>query len=739
MRSFLSDLKRRNIPRLAAAYALASWILVEAGSVLLPTFGVPQWFFKIYVIIVLVGFFVSIIVAWVFNTAPEGSAIESNVDAAAAQPTSSNKMNKIIIALLVFALGISITFNITGIRGDPIEITRANRLDSIAVLPFTSRSKNKDDRFFVDGIHDDILTRLSNIESLRVISRTSMNEYRDTTKNMRQIGEELGVSTILEGAVQRSGDQVRITVQLIDAKTDEHIWASSFDRAYTMQNIFELQSEISAQIATSLRAALTPEEELRIASIPTVNIEAYTEYVKGRGNLSERSFQSLIDARQQFESAISLDPDYAQAHAALAETVLVTLSNHASLVPSVAFDTAAAAIDKALQVDPQLAEAFAARGLLEMMQWQRAGTGTGNIDAAQSFRTAIELNPNLAYAYVWFSSLHQTEGEIDAAIELLTRALVIDPRGRIPYVNLPNLYALVGKNDRATDFLLRAISIFPDWSTPYGSLSTHLQKLGRLDEAIAWGRRESALTTDPLTGGDLLGIFQTFGDDDAIIDFLDDFPADHLVYPLGDSILKYMTRNYEETLVALDNIAAESSVPIGFRRDIAINSALITHDYERAYRDLVDMSPRLVGDVKIVVDTNNVQAAILLAFVEQKLDRPGRARTLLDGAEPVVHDLPRLGLAGRGLSDVHILTLRGRPNAAMEALIEAVDNGYVSSQAFDGWPFDEDPIIEPLRSDPRFKLVEQRINEKIESMRRNVEDARSREDWSALLEKAELI
>lgn len=739
MHAFLSDLKRRNIPRLATAYALASWILVEAGSVLLPTFGVPQWFFRIYVIIVLIGFFVSIIVAWVFNAVPEDSASKRTVNDTAPQHVSSNKMNSIIIALLVFALGISITFNITGMRGDPIEISQANKRDSIAVLPFTSRSKDQDDRFFADGIHDDILTRLSNIESLRVISRTSMNEYRDTTKNMRQIGEELGVSTILEGAVQRSGDQVRITVQLIDAKTDEHIWASSFDRAYTMQNLFELQSEISSQIAASLRAALTPAEELRIASVPTVNIAAYTEYVKGRGSLSERSFQSLIDARQQFETAISLDPDYAQAHAALAETILVTLTNHASIVPSVAYDTAAAAIDKALQVDPQLAEAFAARGLLEMMQWERAGIGTGNIDAAHSFRTAIELKPNLAYAYVWFSSLHETEGEIDAAIELLTRALAIDPRGRIPYVNLPNLYASVGKNDMATDLLLRAISIFPDWSIPYGYLSMHLQKLGRLDEAIAWGRRESALTTDPLSGGGLLGIFQDFGDDDSIIDFLHELPADHPAYPLGVSIQQYMTRNYEATLVALDSLAADTSVPMYFKHGITINSALITRDYERAYRVLVDASPRLADDAKIVVDKNNMQWAILLAFVEQKLGRPARAQTLLDQAEPLVRDMPRLGTAGSGLSDVHILTLRGRPNAAVEALIEAVDSGYVSSQAFNGWPFDEDPIIESLRSDPRFKLVEQLIDEKIESMRKNVEDARSSEDWSALLEKAELI
>ncbi|MCP5089846.1 MAG: hypothetical protein GY949_02880 [Gammaproteobacteria bacterium] len=422
MTTFVSELRRRNVLRIAAAYALVSWILIEAGSVLLPTFGAPEWFFKIYILIVLFGFIVALIIAWVLEVTPAGVKRERDIDRSTYQQKSREKMNAIIIALLVIALGVSITFNVTGIRGDSATPVDTIAHDSIAVLPFSSRSTDAENQYFADGIHDDILTRLANVESLRVISRTSVNEYRDTTKNMRQIGRELGVTTVVEGAVQRSGDQVRITVQLIDAATDEHIWAHTYDEALTIENVFDIQSQISAQIAAALSAALTPQDEVRLAARPTNSIEAYAEYVKGRGNLSARSFVSLQEARQQFTNAIELDPNYAQAYSALAQTVLVTLSNHKSIPPSEAFSIAETAIDTALSIDPDLAEAFAAKGLLEMMRWEDTRIGPGNIDSANNFRRAIELSPSLADTYVWFASLRKTEGDVDGAIELLTDA-----------------------------------------------------------------------------------------------------------------------------------------------------------------------------------------------------------------------------------------------------------------------------------------------------------------------------
>lgn len=738
MTPFISELRRRNVLRVAAAYALVSWILIEAGSVLLPTFGAPEWFFRAYVVLVLFGFVLAMIIAWIFEITPDGVRRERDIDRSSYQPQSREKMNLVIIALLVLALGVSVTFNVTGIRNGELP-TPPIAENSIAVLPFSSRSTDEENQYFADGIHDDILTRLADIESLRVISRTSVNAYRDTEKKVRQIGQDLGVATIVEGAVQRSGDRVRITVQLIDANTDEHIWAATFDKALTIENVFDVQSEISARIATSLQAALTPEEELRMAAAPTNNIAAYAEYVKGRGNLSTRSFTSLQQARQNFVNAIELDPDYAQAHAALAQTLLVILANHKSIAASDAFSMAAAAIERALEIDPGLADAYAVRGLLQMMRWETTRSGTGNIDAANSFQKAIELSPSQADTYVWFASLRTSEDDVNGAIDLLTKALSIDPLSRIPYVNLPSFYAIRGQNDETIRMLLQAISLFPDWSTPYNYLSNHLQKLGRLDEAIAWGLKEIALSEDPLAGGQLINIYQNFGQVDAVMTFMKNFPQDHPLYPVGKSYWHYITRDYEGTIRELEGISDQANLPRDFAYPLLVGASVMLGDFDRAYNYISRSDPGLTRDSDISVDRKNYHTAVLLAFVEQKRNRPKHAEELLNKAQPIVQSIPRLGMAGHGIKDVHILTLQGRLNAAIEALLAAIDDGFVSSEGFDAWAFDVDPIIEPLRNDPRFPAIEQRINEKIDAMRRNVEQAQGTGDWGGLLAMSETV
>ena len=605
------------------------------------------------------------------------------------------------------------------------------------MLPFENRSTDAENQFFADGIHDDILTRLANVESLRVISRVSVDRFRNTTRDIRQIGRDLNVSTIVEGAVQRIGDQVRITVRLVDAQTDEQLWAETYDKAMTLQNVFEIQSEISARIATALRAALSPAEELRLASIPTDSIEAYEEFVNGRNNLSIRSFSSLLQARRQFERAIELDPEYAQAHAGLAQAVLILVTNFQALPRDEAYSIADDAIETALDIDPELGHAYAVRGLKKMMRWEATLIGTGNLEAAEDYRRAIALSPNLADAYVWFASLKESEDDVDAAIELLTKALEIDPLSRIPYVNLPNFYAREGKNEKTTELLLKASQLFEDWSTPNSYMSNHLQKLGRLDESIAWGLRDMALSEDPMAGGNLVAIYQEFGDEDAVTAFVEQFPEDHPLYPLGKSYFYFISREYEAALAELQGISELSLIPKDPFMGLIVSTTMITGEYDLAHAYLTEANPSLVADTELVITRNNLWQAVMLAFVEQKRGRMKEAKQLLDQAEVVVQTVPRLGMRGHGIKDVHILTMQGRRNMAIERLSDAVDAGYVSGPAFDAWPFDVDPIIEPLRSDPRFPEIEQRMQDRIEIMRRNVEEAQASGDWSELLGKVE--
>lgn len=735
MDSFLSELRRRNVLRLAATYALVAWILIEAGSVLLPTFGVPEGFFRAYVLVILAGFVAALVLAWAFELTPEGVKFDHQVDRSQQVPPSRSKSNTIIIALLAIALGVSITFNVTGIREQQEQqiVASSDLSPSIAVLPFTSRSTDPDNVYFADGIHDDLLTRLAGIESLRVISRTSVNEYRDTTKNLREIGAELGVTTVVEGAVQRSGDQVRITVQLIDAATDEHLWANNYDRALTMRNVFAIQSEISAEIASALKAALTPEEQLRLAVMPTKSIEALSYYTAGRNNLNQRRFETLQEARKQFEQAIAVDPEYAQAHAALAETILVTLSNHQSIDPAEAFELAGQAVGRALEIDALLAEAHAVKGLLEYSQWSATRTGDGNLRASESFQHAIKLNPNLSNSYVWFSSLRESQGDFNGAIELLTKAMHVDPLSRIPYVNLPAYYSMQGESEKALHLLIKAIDIFPGWSMPYTYMANQLQGLGRLDEAVAWTMRATTMTEDPMTGGSAMGIYVEFGDIDRIRAFGEQFPSDHPLYQMGAGFIHFTNNDYAGAIEMLQPIELVSKVQAKFAYPLMYMSAVKLGDYDTAQDYVIRANPVLASDTKAGVNRENVKAAILLAYILKQKGEDKRSGELLAQSDEVVRQMHRIGAGGYGISDVHILAIQGRRDAALEALRDAIDEGFVSLMSYDFWTIDQDPMIDSLRDDAQFKVMKQELDQRIEVMRENVERADESGDWSELL------
>jgi len=262
---------------------------------------------------------------------------------------------------------------------------------SIAVLPFDNRSKLEDDAYFVDGIHDDILTQLSKVSALRVISRTSVEQFRETKLPLRAIADQLGVTKILEGGVQRGGDRVRINVQLIDAHTDAHLWAESYDRELTADNIFAIQSEIASSISHALRTTLTPLEHERLKTIPTSDLAAWKDYQLGRRRLEQRNSAALAEAEAFFQKAIDRDPDFALAYVGLAETLRLQLA-FSPVSQQDVMTRADIALARALALDGTLGAAHATAAALadERREFRRAEAG---------FRRAIELDPNYATAH----------------------------------------------------------------------------------------------------------------------------------------------------------------------------------------------------------------------------------------------------------------------------------------------------------------------------------------------------
>ena len=350
---------------------------------------------------------------------------------------------------------------------------------SIAVLPFDNRSRNVDDEYFTEGIHDDLLTNLARISALKVISRTSVNQYKGTEKTIPQIADELGVATVMEGAVQRSGDTVRINVQLIDANTDEHLWAEIFDRELTTENLFAIQSEISQKIADALEATLSPEEEQRISEFPTESMEAYNAYLRGRQLLTQRNSKDLNQAMELFEEAVELDPQFALAWVGLSESANL-LGTHGSLNRDEEPQIMDAAINQALEINPQLGEAFVSKGSLldELGQYEQS-------EAA--YKRAIELSPNYPTAYQWYAILiSDTNDRLQESLELTKKAAQLDPLSPIIKQNIANIYGRMGRFIEAESEYRQLISAYPEFSSAMVSFGFYHngRDLGKIDEAI---------------------------------------------------------------------------------------------------------------------------------------------------------------------------------------------------------------------------------------------------------------
>jgi len=341
--SFFEELKRRNVFRVAIAYLALAWLLTEVAGTLLPAFGVPDWAFRFIVIILVLGFVPLLIFSWAFEITPEGVKREKELvrDAALGQRTA-RRLDLLTIGLIMVALAFVAVDRLwlgakpaapqAAASGQvpekkPAAVTAVElRSDSIAVLPFANRSAREEDAFFVDGIHDDLLTQLAKIDDLKVISRTSVMEYRDTSKKIPEIAGELGVATILEGGIQRAGDRIRINAQLIDVSTDEHLWAETFDREMSVENIFEIQSEIARQIVNAVRGELSLEEVATLQHLPTSSLDAYEAYMHAKAATFESAYsaEKFVRAEEWARKAVRLDPNFTWAW-----SILVEIHGHA--------------------------------------------------------------------------------------------------------------------------------------------------------------------------------------------------------------------------------------------------------------------------------------------------------------------------------------------------------------------------------------------------------------------------
>ena len=508
--SLLGELSRRNVIRVGFAYAIVAWLVIQVADIVLETIGAPAWVMQTLMLMLALGFIIAAIFAWVYEVTPEGIKRESDIDRTSSiTRVTGRKLDRVITGLLVVSLAYfvwesrfaerdaetvpaAVTVEESATEEAEVIMTPASDL-SIAVLPFDNRSALPEDSFFAEGMHDDLLTTLAKIGSMKVISRTSVMEYRDTTKKIPEIAKELGVANILEGGVQRAGNQVRINVQLIDAETDEHLWAEIFDRQLTAENLFAIQSEISKAIADALHATLSPEEVQRIDMAPTDSLEAFEHYLRGRNLMATRNVDDLEAATREFLKAGELDPQFGLAWIGVADSHAL-LEIYGRIPHGSYFEIRDGAVNRALEIDPRLGEAFTSLGSLQ--------NDKGDVAAAErSFKQAIRLSPNYATSYHWLSNMLRNDlYRVEEALGYAQRAAELDPNSAVILANLLGTYEILGDYESVARLTDQTLAIDPGFSQAHGSRAALLSLQGNFVGAIEANRKAVELDAGSAVG-----------------------------------------------------------------------------------------------------------------------------------------------------------------------------------------------------------------------------------------------
>ena len=717
--SFFAELKRRNVFKVAAAYIIVGWLIMQAGDVMGPALRLPDWINSALAFFLIMGFPLAMFLAWAYEMTPDGLKKEKDVE-----PSSSitnmtgQKLNHTIIVLLVVALGYFIwksqshqyrntpeTAAAIATQAEPSNPAQTDKKSpdkkSIAVIPFRNRSANKENaEFFSDGVHDELLTNLAKIKELKVISRTSVMTYRDTTKNLRQIGQELGVANILEGGVQRAGDSVRINVQLIDAATDEHLWANVYDRQLSAENVFAIQTEIAKAIASALEATLSPQEQEQLATVPTTNLEAYDNLLIARQLIERSNWQGLWDALSYLNKSIELDPGFVQAHVLLAKTYYNLLATGATTLQEIR-EPWQMAIQTALSLDDNNASAYAAKA---QYLWQTQQQGVEDVfekarrlepynaeimvmygeylrknfhhdQALPLYQMAKESDPLSIRIQYGLARIHEARGEVSEAFDVYARIRQIDPSSQIGYGPPATLYMLSGDMVQSTNWIFKSLAVDPDDSDLYNWVAMAYIDFDDLVSAGQWLHWiERTKNTNPMTFASLamLNIYQA--DVDASMAYTRQAFDKQMPNRWGsDSILVRAL-----LIWALDQ--AQTGTALAMVR--------------QAHPELFEQIPQ--------VDADNVLQAIDAAHLLQSEKRNDEARILLQVVMAAYAQPYAVTEVWNTTGKAQALALLGETQAALDELRQQVDKGW---RFLWRWNTELNPNFEALRKQPEFSDI----------------------------------
>jgi serine/threonine-protein kinase len=472
--SLFSELKRRNVYKVAITYAVVAWLLIQAASILLPTFEAPSWVMKAFVVFLALGFVISVMISWAFEATPEGLKRTEDIppDVAAKLPTwSPRKFAAFVVAVAIIAAGL-LAFQL--FRTPRSTITSSAENKSIAVLPFDNATGNTDTEYLSDGISEALINSLTELQQLKVIARSTAFRYKGKQIDPQGVGRELNVRTVLMGVVRQAGDRLNVQVDLVDAMTGAQLWGQEYERK--LADVVAVKQALVREVTEKLRLKLTGEQQQRLIQHDTTNPDAYQFYLRGRYYWNKRTAENLTKAIEQFQQAADKDPNYALAYVGLGDSY-VLLENYAGTPASETLPKAKAFAERALQLDSSLAEAHTSLGYIYNSLWRWS-------EAEEEFKRAIKLNPNYPTAHHWYSLYLLDVGRMDEAKAEIKRAHELDPLSLIIGTTVTYAYLAEGGANFAAAQSKKVVDLDPNFPRGHEYLGLAYLKERRYPEAI---------------------------------------------------------------------------------------------------------------------------------------------------------------------------------------------------------------------------------------------------------------
>jgi len=484
MSDLFTELRRRNVFKVAIVYVITAWIIAQVADLALESFEAPAWVIKAFLTFLALGFPVAVIFAWAFEITPEGIKKEKDVDRSQSiTPETGQRLNYFIIGMLVVAVGYFAVDKFVlrpdaGAPAEQVAEVAGPSEYSIAVLPFVNMTADAEQEYFSDGISEELLNMLAKVKDFRVAGRTSSFAFKGENQDLREVGAKLNVAHVLEGSVRKSGDQVRITAQLVNVDDGYHLWSESYDR--TLDNIFQVQDEIAQAVVAALKMTLLGDEPApdRMAATPMVNAEAYDFYLRARFQMHKRSPESLARALDYYNRSLELDPDSAPAWAGLAITWLLS-DGYTDVPRDESLPAARAAIDRAFEINDSDADSWAALGLLEMNSFEAER-------AIDALNRAIKINPNHTMAHMWLGLAAGFVGDSELSFEQREKAFEIDRLHPTVITNYAGGLMRRGITDKARDVIGILVESHPELGGGQTLMGDLAYQEGDVSDALNW-------------------------------------------------------------------------------------------------------------------------------------------------------------------------------------------------------------------------------------------------------------